>query len=180
MRIFLCVLCLSAACFSCQNELQKKAAERAEIKALEQQLAAKMDTSTYRLDKNLAQKMVEKSEAFAAHYPKDTAAAELLFRAADVARGAGNFEKAIALWGNVNTHFAEAKKAPDALFLQAFSSENDLNDKEAARKYYTNFLQKYPSHPMATQVNQLLSMLDQSPEEVIKKFQEMNEMLNTK
>ncbi len=170
------ILCLVA----CQSEQQKQSQMRAEIKKLERQLTTKMDTSTFQLDSKIAKELVEKSEAYAATFPKDSSSADVLFRAADMARGARNFGKAIQLWGNVHDNFPNYARTPDALFLQAFTFENDLGDKETAKRYYEKFLQMYPQNPIAEQVKQLLSMLDKSPEEMIKAFQAMNEKLNTK
>ena len=58
--------------------------------------------------------------------------------------------------------------------FQAFTFENDLQDKDSAKKYYMDFLNRFPDHSFANDAKQLLSMIDKSPEELIKEFEAKN------
>lgn len=118
-----------------------------------------------------ARLLVELSKTFVAENPDDENAATILFRAADVARGLREYGQAIELWGRVWRSYSDFTRAPDALFLQGFTFDADLRDAANAEKYYTLFLQKYPDHELAAQVQQLLHVVSEQPEELIKKFQ---------
>ncbi len=125
-----------------------------------------------KLDTALALQYAEQAAAFAKKYPQDSLTPELLFRAADVARGAGEFGKAIQLWGQVWRNYPRHRLAPDALFLQAFTFDNDLEAKDEARTYYQKVIDQYPDHPLALQAGQLLRVLDKSPDELVRQFQQ--------
>ncbi|MCB0635217.1 MAG: tetratricopeptide repeat protein [Lewinella sp.] len=112
------------------------------------------------------------SEDFVRAFPRDTAAAHILFRAANVAHGAGRFEQAIDLWDRVVDDYPQYAQRPDALFLQGFTADKDLLEADRATRYYEAFLQQFPEHPMAKDVALLLQMLhrNQRPEDLIRSF----------
>ena len=121
-----------------------------------------------------ALELIKKSEEFIKTYPNDSSIPSLLFRTADLARGIGDYGLAIKHWGTVYNEFPDYKKAPDAQFLIGFTYENFLNDKEQAKRYYYQFLEKYPKHKYVPQINQILEVIDKSPEELVKEFQQKN------
>lgn len=137
------------------------------INQLEQKLATQVDAT---LDMPTAKNLISESEQFAKVYPQDDLAAPYLFKAGDVARGIGQYEKAIQLWQQVAEQYQTYKKAPDALFLQAFTYENDLKDPAKAKSIYEAFLKKHPEHPLAAQVKMIMSVLGKSPEELIELY----------
>lgn len=125
-----------------------------------------------KLDTALALQYVEQATAFAKKHPQDSLAPEVLFRAADVARGAGEFGQAIQLWGQVWRNYPQHRLAPDALFLQAFTFDNDLQAREEARTYYQKVIDQYPDHPLAMQAAQLIEVLNKSPDELVRQFEQ--------
>ncbi len=139
------------------------------LEATAEQMA---DAKSMKIDTALALQYVAQASAFAEKYPQDSMSALLLFRAADVARGVGEYGKAIQLWGQVWRTYPDFKLAPDALFLQAFTFDNDLKDVEEARKYYQKVIAHFPNHPLTGQAEQLLKVLGKSPEELVRKFQQ--------
>ena len=144
----------------------------AEIKELEARLLKALDAQK---DMEAAKALIVKSEDYVKQFPKDSLAASYLFKAADVSRGIKDFGNAIKLWGQVWRNYEDYSKAPDALFLQGFTFDNDLQDKKMAKKYYEDFLQKYREHQYSGQVRQLLAVLGKSTEELIKEFQKQNQ-----
>ena len=98
------------------------------------------------------------AERYARAYPTDTLATRYLFVAADVARGLRHYEQALALWARVSEQAAFAN-APEAIFLSGFTTETGLRDPARAAAYYREFLARYPTHELAGQVRQLLSLL---------------------
>ena len=139
------------------------------IQQLEQKLRQQKDASVDTLSANA---LIEKSLAFAAAYPKDSLAPAFLFQAADVLRGIHKAEEAVRLWGRVHAEYPGYERAADALFLQGFTCENNLSDKERALAYYQTFLDKYPKHPLVGDVSLSMEYLrsGKNIEELIKSF----------
>lgn len=127
-----------------------------------------------KIDPKFANDLIKQYDSFFAAYPKDTLSANMLFKAADLSRGTGSFGKAIKYWGDLGEFFPNYNKTPDAAFLQAFTFENDLGDKEQAKHYYQKFLEKYPNHTFAADAKKSLELIDMPMEQIIKKFEEQN------
>lgn len=166
-KAFIFFLALSFS-FACQQDKQVvKTQLQSEIQALEAQLLQNQDAS-----KNVeaAKQLVEKTRQFAKEFPEDTTAATLLFKAAEVARGAGDPGRAVQLWGEVWRKHPAHWRAPMAMFLQGFTCDSDLRNADMARQYYQQFLQQYPNDSLAGQVKQLLNVVDKAPEDLVKEF----------
>lgn len=137
------------------------------LKNLEKKLSKAHDVKD---EMEVAKEYVENSRLFVEQFPKNKNAAKIAFRAADVARGIGNYGRAIQLWGKVWRDYPDFKRAPDAMFLQGFTYENNLKDYNNAKNYYVRFLEAYPKHELYQQAKAALSNLGKSPEDLIKEF----------
>jgi TolA-binding protein len=167
------LLLFLASAVACQSgEPVNKDKLKKEIANLETELLKTGDASQ---NKDVALQLVKQSELFAKEFPQDSLTPALLFKAADVARGAGHFGKAVELWGSVWRNHRSYEKAPVSLFLQGFTFDSELQDTAMAGKYYREFLQQFPSDPLAIQVKQLLAVLGKNPDDLIKEFKEKNE-----
>ncbi len=176
--IFLAVILLPFTACNQTSKSSKKAEAtifkkelKREIKELEVRLIKAEDANK---DRPAAEQLIEKSRIYAQTFPQDSLSASYLFKAADVARGIGEYGKAIQFWGDVWRHFKNYDKAPLALFLQGFTFDTNLQDKQRAEKYYADFLKRYPNHPLAAQVKQLLAVVDKPVDELVKEFQKKN------
>ena len=139
-----------------------------EIKTLEDKLLQIQDATK---DTASANGLVRKSELYVQHFPADSLSPYLLFRAGDVARGAGDAEKAVKLWDSVWRSYETHRMAPGSLFAQAFTLDAQLENKKEAERYYLKFLHKYPEHHLATEVKKLLKMVNKSPDELVRDFE---------
>lgn len=175
-RLYFSILFLSllTACGQNGNDGQNADADAlsAEIKALEAQLLESGDASK---NQEVAKELVAKTEAFAKANPTDKRVPDMLFKAADVANGAGNYGKAVQLWGQVWRSYPDHERAPMALFLQGFTFDSKLNDSQMATKYYQDFMKKYPNDSLTVQTKQLLEVVQVPPDQLIKKFEEETE-----
>jgi tetratricopeptide (TPR) repeat protein len=109
----------------------------------------------------------ELAELFAMANPDDEHAGFYLFRAAEVMRGLDDMPKSLFLYNMVNNLFPDTGHGVTALFLQGWIHGNTLNDLEAARHYYTRFLEQYPEDHRADDVKFLLENLEKSNEEML-------------
>ncbi|MEO1262180.1 MAG: tetratricopeptide repeat protein [Bacteroidota bacterium] len=162
------ILCLAAACQQKFKEAPSKETLLTEIGRLEEQILKTGDASE---EKELALALVDSCIVFSDNFPDHPSAPDLLFKAADVARGAKEHGKAVQLWGRLKRRYADHPKAPMALFLQGFTFDSELRDARMASKYYRDFLKAYPNDSLVPQVNQLLQVVEMSPEELVKQFE---------
>lgn len=158
---------------SCKNQEQKPIANetKSEIKQLEDSLLANQNGKNYLVT---APELIRLMSEYVSKNPTDTVCASYLFKSGDISRGLGKMDDAIKYWQNLCEKYPEHKRAPDALFLQAFTYENDVKDLEKAKNLYEEFLQKYPTHPFAENIPVILANLGKSPEELIEAFKQKN------
>lgn len=127
------------------------------------------------INKANAEKYVDVCESFALAFPNDSLAASYLFKAAEMSRAMQSYGKTISLYDWISTYYSEDKNAPMALFLKGFLLENDLKKPEKAKEIYESFIQKYPNHVMAKDVNFLIENLGKSDKEIIEKIDKTSE-----
>jgi len=133
-----------------------------------QQIGGTMfDAKEGKLNEDLARKFVDVCEAYALSAPSQPDVPEFLHKAAETARTMRTLPKALSLYDWILEDYNGHEKAPQALFLKAFTYDNNLNDTANARKYYTAFLEKYPNDEFADDTQFLLENLGKSDEEML-------------
>lgn len=108
---------------------------------------------------------------YAEKFADDTLSPSCLFKAGELALSSGRFEEAVGCFDKVQ-RYPRFARCPDALFLQGFIADSNLRDPERAEKYYMDFLERYPDHPLAHDVRTMITQLTLSPEELIRQFRE--------
>lgn len=172
MKKIILVFIIAAAFASCKSEKEKLTEK---IKQNEKEM---LNDSSQAVNRKKAMEMINLYKEYAEKFKDDTLAAEYLFRAGDVSNGIGQYRQAIDFYkqcSEINSYI----KQPVAFFLQGFIYETQLNDMQNAKRIYEEFLQKYPNHKLATDVNFSLANLGKSPEELVKMF-EHNDSLGLK
>lgn len=101
-------------------------------------------------------------------------AAEVLMKAAGVAKSIEDFNKAIRLYSRAFEKFPDNPKRSTALFMIAFIYANDLGDLDKARDGYERFLKAFPDDELAQSARIELDNLGKSPEEIIREFEKRN------
>ncbi len=124
-----------------------------------------------KVDSVAIEKLLAAYETFADKYPGDTTAANFLFKAADFYRYMGKPLKSVGVYEKIYNNYPNFEKRPYALFLQGFIFENEINNKDAAKIKYEEFLKQYPDHPIAKDVKMTLENLGKTPEELMAEFE---------
>jgi TolA-binding protein len=119
-------------------------------------------------------KFVDACEAYALSDPSNPNTPKLLFDAAEIANLLKTYPKALSLFDWLIEEYPEYEKTPSALFIKAFTLENELKNEEQARLAYELFLEKYPDNGFADDARFSLENLGKSPEEVLKMIEERN------
>ena len=137
------------------------------IRILTQQLYG--DT-TGRVDYKMANEIVQSAEIYALMLPEAEPAPEMLYQAGQIAGSVRATNKAIELNERVYTRYPDHRRASSALFLTAFTYDNELGDVEKARPLYEAFIAKYPDSDFAESAQFQLRNLGKSAEEVLREL----------
>lgn len=114
---------------------------------------------------------------FARKNPKHPLAPTYHMKAAAIARNIpGKALMAIEEYTTVYKQYPQDTLAPQAQFLVGFTFDQALNDKERAAKAYRAFIIAWPKHPLATQANDLVTILESDEEDLdkVKGWQDQN------
>ncbi len=117
---------------------------------------------------------------YAEALPTDAKTPGYLFQAAELQRTLKQYPEAIKSYEKIYNDHSDHAKAAQSLFLMGFSYENDLKDLDKAKELYNEFLQKYPKHELADDVQFSISNLGKTPEEIIKQFEKNTPPVKTK
>ncbi len=156
---------LFSACSKSQSSLQN------EIVEMEKSVSVESNVDTVNCDS-----MIALYKNYCVLYKDDTICADYFFKAADLSAQIGKFKQAVELYGNTQ-RFPVYRKIARALFLQAFISENNLQDKNAAREYYNRFVIKFPDHKMTPEIKILLQTLNMTDESLIRNLKNQTDSI---
>jgi TolA-binding protein len=129
-----------------------------------------MNDSTNRIDYRVANDFIGLCEINALMLPNDAQSGDYLHKAGETARSLRSFPKALEIYDWIILKYPNHPKAAQALFLKAFTYDNDLKKVEEARALYTEFLNKYPNDDFADDTKFLLENLGKNDEEIINSF----------
>ncbi len=157
------IMLLVIACKSPRDSIVDK------IQDIENKLYA--DTTKFEIDQEMAAALTAAYEDFVQQFPADTDAAPYLFKAADIYRSTKKFGRALTTYNRIEREYPDYDKAAHSLFLQGFIYETNLADLDKARQKYNSFLEKYPDHDLADDVQFSIKNLGLTPEEIIRQFE---------
>ena len=129
------------------------------------------DAQTGALDVDVSRQYVALAEAFADKFPADTVAAPPLYNAAEVALALGQPQRAADIYARLYHQYRTFSKAPEALFMLAFTHDENLKDTASARTYYRQFIDTYPTHTFADDSEMLIRNLGKSDAELLRELE---------
>lgn len=139
---------------------------------LMQQFESVSDPATGLLNEKASRNFVSVATKLADKFPKDTLAALPLYRAAEVVRALNDPKRAAAIYEQIHTNYPTWSKAPESLFMLAFTYDEDLGNLEAAKATYEKFLAMYPTNVFAEATPMLIENLGKSDEEILRQLEE--------
>jgi len=122
---------------------------------------------------NLYQKFIER-------YPEDSLASNFLFQCAQLSKSIDLYGEAIHNFKLFVEKYPNNKNTPKAMFLIGMIYENDIKNKEEAKKAYQDFIKKYPDDELSDDAQTLLQYLNLSDEELLNMLIEKNKELTQK
>jgi tetratricopeptide (TPR) repeat protein len=136
-----------------------------------EQLALSMfNDSTSRIEYRIANDYINSCELYAMLLPENSNSPSYLHKAGETARSIRTYQKALELYEWIGDKYSDFEKAPQSLFLRAFTLDNDLKRYDEAKVLYEEFLQKYPEDDFADDTKFLLENLGKDDEEIINSF----------
>lgn len=118
---------------------------------------------------------VEVAVALSDRYPTDTIAAAPLYRAAEVARSTNEAQRAATIYRTLYDRYPTFSNAPEALFMLAFTYDENLRDYDRARAVYEEFLEKHPDHFFAKDAPLMIKNLGKTSEELLKELEQQGQ-----
>lgn len=127
--------------------------------------------ASLRYDNTVANDFIGICEIYGLFLPDDARSPDLIYEAARTAGYIRSFPKAVELYDWVYLRYPDYPKASQALFMMAFTYDNEMRNLEKARALYEEFLRKYPGDDFEDDAQALLQNLGKSEEEVLKNLQ---------
>lgn len=129
------------------------------------------DPATGTLNVRQSQEFTRIARELADKFPGDTVVAMPFYRSAEVVRAMNDPKRAATIYKDVYERFPDFSRAPEAMFMLAFTYDEDLKDYESAKATYTDFIKKHPNHSFADDTEMLLKNLGKSDEEILKELE---------
>lgn len=107
---------------------------------------------------------------FAAKYPDDEMAPELIFKAAQRCNVIAQHKQAIDLFQSIIEKYPSSRVSEEALFLQGYVYENSMQDYAKAKQTYEQFMLKYPNSELAEDAKMAIRNLGKSPEQALEEI----------
>jgi len=142
---------------------------------LMQRFPAISDANSGALNEEESRNFVLLAEKLADKYPEDTLAALPLYRAAEVVRALSDPKKAAAIYERIHNDYPDFSKAPESLFMLAFTYDEDLKNYDLAKATYEKFMKLYPDNVFAESTPMLLENLGKSDEEILQQLEKKQE-----
>lgn len=130
--------------------------------------------STISFNKDQAFNYVDACEAYALVLPNSEKAPEFLFSAAQTSKVLQTYDKCLSLYDWIIASYPKHPKAENAAFMKGFMFDNELKDTATARKFYTEFIEKFPKSEFVDDAQMLISNLGKSEEQILEELQKKN------
>ena len=173
-KIFVFFSTLSLLLSACSAPPSKQVEAQNAIKALEAKVATNIETVDYNLANDLATSYME----YAFKYNDDSLAANYLFKAASLQKGAlGEYKDAIETLQNFIKNYPKDQNVPKAYFFIGTIYQDNLKEFGNAQTAYQTYLEKYPNDTFAKDARILIENISLTDEELLKKITQKKDSL---
>lgn len=168
------VVLIAVSCNQKNSNINRSEDEKIELQQAIAEAEANLFNDTV-ANNQKARDIIGKYVHYANEFPDDSLSQEYLFRAAEIALSINQPNNAVKYLHKVEQGNENYKNYPLCLFYLGYTYHYHLIDTVNARIYYERFLNDYPNHALATDVQNLLAYMGMTDEEIISMFEEMNQ-----
>jgi len=118
------------------------------------------------IDTAKGRQLVELYVQFADAFPKDSLAATYLARAASVSNGMGNIDDMVTYFDRVINDYPDYEHLDECYYVKGIALDN-AGRRDEARATYEAFLDLFPDHFLAHDIQQAIMILDKSDQWLI-------------
>ena len=132
---------------------------------------ARLEESTYEVyDTTLLNQLTTAYKDYVKTFPQDSLSAEYLLRAGSINIKLGKGGEAIQNFDRIINYYPNFAKLPEVYYYKAYTYEAVIFDLAQARAGYTEFINRFPEHPMVTDAQLSIKYLGMTPEEIVASF----------
>jgi len=161
---------LTGLIFSCSQTNQKTPDISEQISELEASLYG--ENSDFNPDD--AGRLMNLYERFADSLPDDNNSPEYLFKAADISMYRSDAMHTISMLDRFLTRYPTHERVAMSMFLKAFVFDSQIGDTASARRFYEEFIERFPEEEFAEDAKMAIKNLGKSPEDLINEFEKLN------
>ncbi|MEI7595461.1 MAG: tetratricopeptide repeat protein [Bacteroidota bacterium] len=153
----------------------------------EKKLQTKIDANVkeFKDSKNAARKnelrplILTDIDTFVKEFPSNEKSALYLFSASEITIESMEIDKSVAYLKMLCEKYPKFEKAPDALLNLGILSDSK-GDVENAKKYYSEFIDKYPTHKNINVAKEALALVGKDVDEMVRQFEAKSDSLEAK
>lgn len=119
-------------------------------------------------------KLLESSNNFAERFPDNTNRKSVIYKGVRAARGLEKYHEAIRLIDKILKEYPQDNQTVELLFEKAFINDENLGNKEEAKRIYTKISEEYPEHQFGQDSKARLITIDMTEEEFTNWLMEQN------
>ncbi|HEY1040405.1 MAG TPA: tetratricopeptide repeat protein [Bacteroidia bacterium] len=126
------------------------------------------------MDRKLGNRAIALYQEYHKYYFQDTACADFLFKAAEIADNMGFPQKAIDLYRDCYEYYPQSSLAPFCLFRIGNIYQFTINDYVEAKLAYNDCKKEYPNSPVAKDAENLLNNVAKGDLQMVREFEKKN------
>ncbi len=141
---------------------EKKADETKKISSIADKIAEREKKIDFKkpLVKNEIIPLIDLYQHYADSLPNNEKSPEYLLKASDYYNALGMHPQKIHLYKKIIDKFPKFKDADMVLYLYASALDSDFDERKTAKKYYTEYIEKYPNSPYVNDAKSRLETID--------------------
>jgi tetratricopeptide (TPR) repeat protein len=145
---------------------------KSELEGKVQNLSGAIFDQEMGFDKAKAEELLQVYITYTNQFHDDSKTCDYRVKAAELAQNLGKYQQAIELYKNVSEGCPTHDLAPQCAFMIAVVYHDYINDRETAKKYYEEFINRHPDHYMVPDAQSRIDMLYMTDEEIVRMFEE--------
>lgn len=185
MRLLILSTVLLPLFFSCSNKNDIQVEKNEELKdtivdSFEERSAeiekytAILFSDSLNTNDAVALQLLAAYEDFIQHHSFESISKEYQFRAGELAKALNKPHVAIRHFNGLLERAPNHERAPLALFYKAMVIGDLLHENDNAKRFYQEFIDKYPNHPLVPSAKESIKLQGKSLEDIVKEFEKKN------